>query len=75
MRNQAAPNAETLERIRRAAIMQLHNMGVVPAAEMPGLLGEHVDDVLDRLFRHCGVVRVRISDSELLEIHPKGTVH
>jgi hypothetical protein len=66
MRNQAAPNAETLERIRRAAIMQLHNMGVVPAAEMPGLLGEHVDDVLDRLFRHCGVVRVRISDSELL---------
>ena len=75
MGNQTAPNAETLERIRRAAIMQLHNMGAVPAAEMPGLLAEPVDDVLERLFRHCAVVRVRISDDELLEIYPKGTVH
>lgn len=75
MRKRNSPDASTLERIRRAAIMQLHKLGAVSVSEMETLLVEHVDDVLERLFRHCAFVRVRVSDSEFLEIHPKGTVH
>lgn len=68
------PDAATLERVRRAAIVRMSQMGLIAPFEIPALAAAHVDDVLDRLFQHCGTLRVRVADNRYLEIHRGRTV-
>lgn len=75
MRNLTAPDADTLDRIKASAIAQLSHLGLVRPDEIPALVRAHVDTVLDRVFRHCAVIRVRIADNRVIEIHPQGSVH
>ena len=68
------PDFFTLERIRRAALVELNKRGFASAEEMAELADAHVDDVLDHLFLHCGVLRVRITRNRYIEVHPGRTM-
>ena len=68
------PNAEIQSRIKAVGLLTLAEMGVLNVAELSRLAAGHVDEVLDRLFEHCGMLRVRVTDDDYLCITPRGTV-
>lgn len=68
------PDAVTLERVRRVALLELNKRGLATVDELAQLADAHVDDVLDVLFLHCGMIRVRTSDDRYLEIRPGRTM-
>lgn len=73
--NLIAPSPETLSRIKFACLKNLRELGVISPQEVVALAGAHVDDVLDRVFQHCGAVRVRTGPTEWLTVLPGGRVH
>ncbi|GLV24168.1 hypothetical protein TomTYG45_06100 [Sphingobium sp. TomTYG45] len=68
------PDFFTMERIRRAALVELNKRGLASAEEMAELADAHLDDVLDHLFLHCGKLRVRITRNRYIEVHPGRTM-
>ncbi len=70
-----SPAPAMLARIKAAAIVKMSRMGIIQSTEAVELRAAHVDDVLDRLFHHCGIIRVRVADDRFIEIHPKRTIH
>ena len=68
------PDFFTLERIRRAALVELNKRNLVTADELAELADAHLDDVLDHLFLHCGKLRVRITRNRYIEVHPGRTM-
>ena len=75
MRNLTQLDSATLGRIKAGAIAKLIQLGLVRGDELPALARAHVDDVLDRVFLHCAVIQIRISDDQFIHIHPQGSVH
>lgn len=75
MHSLTKPDANMLARIKTGAIAQLAHLGLITPFELPALALAHVDDVLDRVFLHCAVIRVRVADDRWIEIHPNGSVH
>ena len=69
------PDADMLARIKAGAIAQLAHLRLITPSELPALALSHVDDVLDRVFLHCAVIRVRVADDRCIEIHRNGSVH
>ena len=64
------PDFRTPELVRRAALVELNKRGLAAVSELAQLADAHLDDILDVLFLHCGKLRVRVSDTRYLEIHP-----
>lgn len=58
--------------LRLQCIAHLGKIGVINALEAGPLMAGHIDHLLDRMFRHFGKLRFRLSDTEWLEIHPGG---
>ena len=75
MYNLTQPDSDTLARIKTGAIARLLHLGLTTPSELPALALAHVDDVLDRVFLHCAVIRVRVADDRWIEIHRNGSVH
>lgn len=66
------PDSATLAHIKAVALLKLSQMGVIGGPELATLATGHIDTVLDRVFQHCGVIRVRVADDQYIEIHPRG---
>jgi hypothetical protein len=68
------PSPTDLDAIKATALLKLAQLGLVKPAEVYALASGHVDSVLDRLFEHCGALRVRAPDGRTFDIYPQGTV-
>ena len=71
MRKRANPDEATLTAIKRAAILEMLARRIIGLDEISRLDALHVDDVLDRVFQHCGMLRVRVTDDRYIEIYPR----
>lgn len=71
-----ALDRDRMDTFKRACVEKLLALGAVNVLEAGPLASRHIDDLLDRIFQHCGYMRARTTGTDYIMIQPGGvTLH